>query len=423
MRSRTATLALLTSLNLLNYLDRYLVMAVGPKIQESLGLDDSQIGWVISAFMLGYFLTSPIFGWLGDRFPRKWLIAAGVVVWSAATVLSGFAGSLGSLIAARVLVGVGEASYATLSPTIIDDLADERSKNRYLAIFYVATPVGSALGFLVGGWLDHRYGWRSAFFIAGGPGLALALLTLFLREPARASLDGGARTAPRPAREVYAELWRRPLYVATVAGYIAQTFALGGFTAWAAPLLYRKLCLELHIADAQFGAVTVVTGLLGTVLGGWLADRWPGEDRTRVCLKVCALSSALAAPLALVALAMPTPTGFLIALGACELAVFASVAPTNAAVLLSVPPALRANAMAASIFAIHLLGDLISPPLIGAISDSYGDARSFCSGAAGLQIGMYLLPVALAVSAFAWWRGSARGAGGARDACATSTSG
>ena len=95
MRSRTATLALLTSLNLLNYLDRYLVMAVGPKIQESLGLGDSQIGWVISAFMLGYFLTSPIFGWLGDRYPRKWLIAAGVVVWSAATVLSGFAGSLG----------------------------------------------------------------------------------------------------------------------------------------------------------------------------------------------------------------------------------------------------------------------------------------------------------------------------------------
>ncbi len=158
IQSRLAILAILTALNLVNYLDRFLVMAVSPRIQESLGLDDAQTGWVATAFMLGYFVTSPIFGYLGDRYPRKGLIAAGVAVWSLATVLSGLAPTYGAMIAARVAVGVGEASYATLSPTIIDDISTSSSKNRMLSIFYVAIPVGSALGFIVGGLLEHRFG-------------------------------------------------------------------------------------------------------------------------------------------------------------------------------------------------------------------------------------------------------------------------
>lgn len=402
IQNRLVILAILTALNLVNYLDRFLVMAVSPRIQESLGLDDAQTGWVATAFMLGYFVTSPIFGYLGDRYPRRGLIAAGVALWSLATVLSGFAPTYGAMIAARIAVGIGEASYATLGPTIIDDLATPKSRNRMLAAFYVAIPVGSALGFIVGGLLEHRYGWRSAFFIAGGPGLLLALVTLLLHEPARAA----SAEAKQPAMVVYKELARTPQYVLTVLGYVAQTFALGGFTAWAAPFLYRKLCLELHQADSYFGAITVVTGLAGTAIGGVLADRWPGADRSQAYLRVCAWTSFIAAPLALVALRMPTATLFLVALAACELAVFTSVSPVNAAILQTVPPALRATAMAVSIFMIHLFGDLVSPPLIGHISDAAGDARAFCSGARGLQVGMYFLPAALLVSAFAWLAGS-----------------
>jgi MFS family permease len=193
-----------------------------------------------------------------------------------------------------------------------------------------------------------------------------------------------------------------------VIGYVAQTFALGGFTFWAASFLYRKLCLELHVADFYFGLITVVTGLGGTALGGFLADRWPGVDRTRAALRVCAWSSLLGAPIALVALLLPSATGFLIALGATELVIFASIAPTNVAVMRTVPSHLRARAMAASIFAIHLFGDLVSPPVIGKLSDAFGDARDFCSGARGLQLGMYLLPAALAISALFWWRASSR---------------
>lgn len=403
IQSRSAIVAILTALNLVNYLDRFLVMAVSPRIQESLKLDDAQIGWVTTAFMLGYFVTSPIFGWLGDRYPRKGLIAAGVLVWSAATVLSGLAPTYGTMVAARIAVGIGEASYATLSPTIIDDVTTPATKNRMLAIFYVAIPVGSALGFIVGGFLEHRYGWRSAFFIAGGPGVLLALVTLFLREPARVISPDDARERGQSA---YAELARSPQYALTVLGYVAQTFALGGFTAWAAPYLYRKLCMELHEADSAFGAITVVTGLVGTAIGGVLADRWKGDDRAQVYLRVCGVTSLVAAPLALIALLMPSATGFLIALAACEIAVFMSVSPVNAAILQTVRPALRATAMAVSIFMIHLFGDLVSPPLIGKISDARGDPRAFCSGAPGLSTGMYLLPVALLLAGAAWMVGS-----------------
>jgi MFS family permease len=402
IRSRRAILALLTALNLVNYIDRFIVMAVSPKIQESLSLTDTQVGAVVSVFMFGYFLTSPLFGWLGDRYPRKGLIAAGVAIWSIATVCSGLAGSLVSMLLARAVVGVGEASYATLSPTIIDDISTKESKNRWLAIFYVAIPVGSALGFLLGGLLEHHFDWHIAFFVAGGPGVLLALLALLIEEP--------RRVAPRERAQKGAarELAKQPSYVYAVAGYVAQTFALGGFTAWAAPFLYRKLCLELHDADFVFGAITAVTGLVGTGVGGLVADRVRGEDRTRAALRVCAWSSAVAAPLALVALLMPTAVGFFIAMGVCELAIFASVSPTNAAVLLSAPAGLRASAMAISIFAIHLFGDLVSPPVIGLLSDAFGDSRDKCSGAPGLQMGMYLLPVALAISAALWWRGATR---------------
>jgi MFS family permease len=329
-------------------------------------------------------------------------------MWSVATALSGLAHSIMPLIAARIAVGIGEASYATLGPTIIDDISAKESKNRYLATFYAAIPIGSALGFIVGGLLEVRYGWRTAFYVAGAPGIVLALVTLLIQEPKRTVI-----VEEQPSLrgiDVYKVLAKNRLFALTVAGYIAQTFALGGFTSWAAPFLYRKLCMPLHVAATAFGVTTVITGVLGTALGGFLADIWEGDDRVRVCLRICAWSSLIAAPLALAALLMPTATGAIIAIGVCEIAVFASVAPTNAAVLHSVPPGMRANAMAASIFAIHLLGDLISPSAIGMVSDAFGDKRGFCEGAAGLQVGMYLLPAALLVSALFWFRGSA-GAG------------
>src|SRR6476661_3152493 len=116
IRRPVTILLLLSGLNLLNYLDRFLLAAVGPKVEEDLGLTDFQFGLVVNAFMVGYFLTSPLFGILGDRWARKGLIALGIGTWSLATAASGLAGSFATLVLARLVVGVGEASYATLAP-------------------------------------------------------------------------------------------------------------------------------------------------------------------------------------------------------------------------------------------------------------------------------------------------------------------
>lgn len=416
IRSPRAILALLTLLNFINYLDRFLIAAVAPKIQEELGIGDGEVGAIMSAFMLGYFLTSPAFGWLGDRYPRKGLIAAGVLGWSLATAASGGAMTFTAMYATRVFVGIGEASYASLSPTIIDDMSTPQNKNRDLAIFYSATPIGSALGFMLGGWLQDSFGWRTAFYIAGAPGVLLAVLTLLIVEPkrTRAAEPAAAKVDAARTASPYRTLLREPVYLFAVAGYVLQTFALGGFTMWAPAFLYRKLCMDLKSANFWFGAVAVVTGFAGTAIGGWIADRMKG-DRVEACLRICAWSSVVAAPFAFLTLIMPTPVTFFLAIGACELALFTSVSPINAAVMLSVPTAVRANAMAFSIFAIHLLGDWRSPILIGDVSERMGDASKQCSGGRGLQLGMYMLPVALALSVIAWgWGARARSAAAAK---------
>lgn len=391
IRSPYLILAVLSGLNLVNYLDRYIVATVGPKLAEELGLSDTQFGFVVTAFMIGYFATSPLFGALGDRLPRRGLIALGVAVWSLATAASGLTTTFAAMIAARVVVGVGEASYATLAPTIIDDLAAPEKRNRWLAIFYVAIPVGSALGYLVGGQLEHAFGWRSAFFIAGGPGLVLALFALAIEEPKRAirapqekATAGFGGTARR--------LFRMPLYRDTVIGYTAQTFALGGFAAWAPKYLYRTLGLDLKTADYWFGLILVIMGLFAIFVGGQLGDWWPGKDRVCANLRVCAISTAVSVPCAVLCLLSSSAVGFFAAIAATEFAIFLSTSPINAVILGSVPTELRASAMAASIFAIHLLGDMISPPLIGKISD-----------ASSLRGAMAVLPVALAIAALVWW--------------------
>lgn len=385
-------LALLTGINLVNYLDRYIIAAVGPKVQEELGFSDFQFGLVVNAFMIGYFATSPFFGALGDRRPRKGLIAIGIAIFSLATAASGLMRSFASMLGARFAVGVGEASYGTLAPTIIDDLAPPARKSRWLAVFYVAIPVGSALGYLLGGAIESLWGWRTTFFVAGLPGLLLALAYLLTEEPARRE-----RPTARPALAEYRRLASIPLYRSAVIGYTAYTFALGGFAAWAPKYLYQQLEMDLAKADFLFGAVLCVAGLLATAIGGWLGDRWPGADRARANLRICALSSIAAVPCAAACLLAETPLTFFAAIFAAELCLFLATAPINVALLHSVPEGLRASAMAASIFVIHLLGDFISPPLIGAISD-----------ASTLRTGMWVLPVAIGIGAATWWFGSSQ---------------
>lgn len=398
IRAPIAILILLTALNLLNYMDRLVVSAVLTQIQDGLDMhSDRDAGLLATIFLIGYFATSPIFGHLADRGKRTGLIAIGIAVWSLATIASGLAHDKFSLFCARAFVGVGEASYATIAPTIIDDLAPAEKKGKWLAVFYSAIPIGSALGYVVGGKVGHLYGWNDAFFVAGAPGLVLAFLTLFMQEPERKT--AAAKENPIDAIR---SLLPYKIYWRSVLGYAAFTFAMGGFAYWAPKYLIKTYALDLDVANGTFGKITVVTGFIGAFAGGWLGDRaakkdrggaTPDENASLGHLRVCAWTALAGAPLALMAILSVAPSGFFRWTFPAEIALFMSSSPINAVILRSVPVERRASAMAVSIFAIHLLGDMWSPPIIGQISDI----------TKSMPTAMLLIPFFFALAGVLWW--------------------
>lgn len=388
-----AALLALTGINLFNYLDRQVVASVLAPLQQTLHLSDSDLGSLWQAFMLGYFLTAPFFGYLGDRVPRRKLVAAGVAVWSLGTALSGCAPNLALLLLFRVLVGLGEASYGSISPGWIADLYPRQQRNLRLSVFYVAIPVGSALGYILGAAIAARYGWRAAFWVAGLPGLLLALGLLLLREPARgASEEAVAREAPPAGLAAYRRLGNSPDYLLVVAGYVAQTFALGAFSFWGPTFLQRAHGMTLQRAGSLFGLWVVSTGLVATLAGGWLATRLQQRSPAGHAWLLAA-SAVLTVPAAFAAFSLAGRGPAEAALIAAMFCIFLPTGPVNTLILESVPVALRAGAMALSIFAIHLCGDLWSAKFVGMLSDRLGDLR--------LAI-LWILPAATAVCALCW---------------------
>jgi MFS family permease len=383
------TLFILTGLNLFNYLDRSVMPAVLSDIKSHFALSDGQIGRINTIFMLGYFVTSPIFGYLGDRVSRKWLIAAGIFIWSLGTVLTGFATSFLLLLAYRVLVGVGEASYATISPSLISDTFPSERRNNALTIFYVAIPVGSALGYILGGLAAKHWGWQWAFIWAGLPGLALALVLLPFREPARGQAEGASVEKPRTGDIV--KLFRSPDYSLVVLGYTAYTFALGAFAVWGPAFLERVHHVPRETASTFFGAVLVVTGLLGTMAGGFAATAWHKRHPAGYAWML-GLSVICAAPSAIAAFLADNKTVSMACLAAAMFFIFLCTGPVNTLILETVPLNMRASAMALSIFCIHLFGDLWSSEIVGHLSDYTGS----------LQKAVMILPAALGVAAILW---------------------
>ena len=277
-RSAAYVLALSTLLNFVNYIDRFILAAVLPRIKSELVLNDFQLGMLANAFLVAYFITSPLFGRLGDRGSRPRLIAAGVALWSLATAAAGLARTFTHLVVARAGVGIGEAAYATIAPALLADVFPPERRGRAFAIFYVAIPVGAAVGFLLGGALERAFGWRAAFMAVGLPGLTLALLATTMPDPRAAS---GARTASvtDTVAVTLRTLRRNRRYAGTVLGYAAYTFAIGGLAVWMPTFLERVRGQELASADFFVGAVTAVAGLGGTFVGGYLGDRLTARVR------------------------------------------------------------------------------------------------------------------------------------------------
>jgi predicted MFS family arabinose efflux permease len=405
-------LIVLTGINLFNFIDRYVLAAVIESIKPEFRLSDAQAGRLVTSFVIVYMLTSPFFGALGDRGKRPRLIALGVAIWSLATAAAAFARGFLSLFLARAAVGVGEAAYGTIAPAMLSDHYAKALRGRAFGVFFAAIPIGSALGYVLGGLVDAHLGWRAAFFVAGAPGLFLALLALRLSDPPRGAQEevapatepGGAH--PAAGVRGYFALLENRAYVLTVLGYAAYTFALGGLAFWMPPFLARVRGLDLASANAWLGGILVVTGFFGTFAGGWIGD-WLLRRTSEAYLWLSGLTTLAAIPFAVLAFLADSKPLYLGGIALAEVLLFASTGPINTAIVNAVRPEMRAMAVAASIFTIHLLGDAISPWIVGQISDALRHRGA--TEAAALAQAVLIMPIALAIGGAIWTCAAARG--------------
>lgn len=387
LRSARAALGVLTGLNLLNYVDRYLASGMLPLIAAELHLKDTDAGLLFTVFIATYVFVSPLAGWLGDRRARFPLAAVGVLIWSAATFASGLAPGLTAFLAARALVGIGEASYSVVTPSLLADFYPSERRGRALAIFYAALPLGSALGFGLGGVLGQHLGWRPAFFIAGGPGAVLAIALLFLRDPERGAFDGPS-TVPNKKLSLgqsLKELGSRRSFIYNTAGQTIYTFTMGGLAVWMPTYFVRVRHLPLDTTGVLFGGVLCLAGFAGTLVGGRLGDRMAARSRSaHFQLSGWGLIASL--PFTALAILSPHPAIFWPSMFVTLFLLFLNIGPLNAAIANVLPASVRSQGFAINVVSIHLLGDAISPPIIGALSDHVGGLKWPVFGAGSLLV-------------------------------------
>jgi len=387
-------LGVLTFINLLNYLDRYIVSGVIPRIEETFGVDHAQAGWLQTVFILVYMLVAPLGGYLGDRYPRRWVLSLSIAIWSFATVGAGLAGSFAVLLLSRAIVGVGEAGYGTVSPGLIADYYPLSERTRALSVFYVAIPVGAALGYVLGGWIGNTWTWHWAFFVGGLPGLVAAMLALRMHEPPRgATEEGGAAAAQKvPFLVGLKNLGHNAFYWVSVAGLTLMTFSIGGLAIFMPTFLELERGVAPTEAAIVFGAVTAVSGILGTLVGGVLGDRAERKSATGG-LWLSGVGMLLAAPFMVwCAYTASVPLIYATAFAAMFL-VFLNNGPLNAAIVSAVPPLFRSFAVGLSVLIYHLLGDALSPPIIGWLGDKLSLGTAITLNAIPVFLGGLVLVV------------------------------
>ncbi len=361
----TTALVLLTALNFVNYLDRYILPGVQEMVKHEFRVTDERIGALTFWFMAAYVCASPFTGWLGDRLPRKPLIAGAALFCSGINFFTATVHTFGALMLRHAALGVGEACFGIFGPALLADFYPEAERNRVLTIFNVALPFGAALGFLVGGTVGAKYGWRMPFYVSAVPGVVVALLILLLmREPARGASEG---LKAKVEGSVILGLLRNRGYLFAVLGLAMVTFSLGGISWWMPSFLQRIGGFSAGKAGFVMGAITVVTGVLGTIVGGVVAQRWL-RTNYRALYLVPAWSALLTIPPALVCFFGP-PGLILPMLALALFLVFLGSGPLNAATINAVGPGVRATALAGQLFFIHVLGDAPSPRMIGWVSD------------------------------------------------------
>jgi len=365
VRQARLSLSLLLAINLFNYIDRYVLAALEPRIQQTLfpnrPSDDPHVlammGSLATAFIVSYMVTAPIFGWLADRMSRWLLVGISVMLWSLATGGSGLAPTFAILLMTRLFVGVGEAGYGPAAPTLIADLFPVARRGSALAWFYMAIPVGSAL-------------------VVTPPGLLLGLFCFLRKSPPRGASDG-ADPSPAGARWAdYLALFRTPSYLLDTAGMAALTFAIGGISYWMPHYIGQvRHAGELGQVNLIFGMVTVLAGISATYLGGLAGDllrpRFPGSY-----FLVSGIGILLSCPFLLLMLAVPFPWAWGV-IFAAEFCLFFNTGPSNTILANVTHPSIRATAFALNILIIHAVGDAPSPPILGDIAGRFGWNAAF----------------------------------------------
>jgi MFS family permease len=421
IRAKGARLALgmLLAINLFNYIDRQVLAAVEPNIREDLLKDDPlegvKSGLLPFAFLISYMVLSPLFGYLGDRMSRWFLIGIGVLIWSLASGGSGLAATFVLLLLTRCLVGVGEAAYGPVAPTIISDLYPVKQRGWVLAWFYMAIPVGSALGFALGSQVAgvEAMGWRWAFYLVVPPGLLLGLFCFMMRDPQRGQSDSSDGRPIQHARLAdYRTILRTPSYVLNTAGMTAMTFATGGIAYWmTAYLKARGVSTFLGVnAGTAFGGMLAIAGLVATLTGGLAGDwlrRWFGGSY----FLVSGVAMLLGFPAILLVIYVPFPLAWLF-LFVAVFCLFFNTGPTNTILANVTHPAVRSSAFALNIFVIHLLGDAFSPFIIGGIHDFVSaqarrnDLDAQTAELQGLNIGFIVVSILVLAGGIFWLWGA-----------------
>jgi MFS transporter, Spinster family, sphingosine-1-phosphate transporter len=387
-------LALLVGINLFNYIDRFVLAAVEPNIRAAFFAPDdpnamARTGLLAPAFLITYMLAAPVLGVLADRFSRWVIVGTCVILWSFATAASGLAATFMALLVTRIFVGIGEGGYGPAAPTILADYFALGMRGRIMSIFCGAIPVGSALGYVLGGLINHQLGWRWAFYMVAVPGILLGLFCFFQTDPRASS---GVRPERKRANlSDYLCLLRNRSFVFNCLAQTAMTFALGGLAFWmSAYLIFRQQRPEM--ATPIFGGITVVAGLLSTLLGGFVADRLQKRFSGAYFL-VSGLGMLVAFPLTIAMLYTPFPLAWIFLFGAVFF-VFLNTGPSIAALANVVEARVRVTAFAVNILIIHFLGDAFSPPLLGAVA-----------GHSDMNIAFLVIAAAMLLSGVIWLLG------------------
>ena len=369
--ARTAArgaLFLLLGINLFNYIDRQILAALEPDIRATFfAANDAnamaKTGLLGDAFLVTYMISAPILGFLADRFSRWFIVGTAVILWSLASGGSGLAATFGILFITRIFVGIGEGGYGPTAPTILADLFPITTRGRIMAIFCAAIPVGSALGYVLGGSIGSHFGWRWAFYLVTPPGLLLGLLCFWQRDPRVAAHHLTQKSARRRLAD-YLSLFRTRSYVINCIAQTLMTFAVGGLGYWvSAYLRYRNQSPAFGMT--VFGLITVVAGLISTLLGGIVADklrpRFAGSY-----FWVSGIGMVVACPAFIATLYIPFPFAW-IAMFFAIFFLFLNTGPSNTALANVSLPAVRATAFAINILVIHALGDVQAFWMLGYI--------------------------------------------------------